>query len=80
MLTQLDRLRSFTFFINKNGKVLDFVDYKHQAGVVECRGKEVLITNDAKQEFDIVIMSTGYNIVLQEIVALPLRSLLTSEH
>ena len=54
----------FHFFINKNRKVLDFVDYKHlvpKAGVVECRGKEVLFTDGTKQEFDIVIMSAGYN-------------------
>ena len=54
----------FHYVINKNGKVLDFVDYKHlvpKAGVVECRGKEVLFSDGTKQEFDLVIMSTGYN-------------------
>ena len=54
----------FHCFVNKNGKVLDLVDYKHlvpKAGVVECRGKEVLFSDGTKQEFDLVIMSTGYN-------------------
>ena len=53
----------FHNFINKNGKVLDFVDYKHlvpKAGITHCVGNEVYFTDGTRQEFDTVILSTGY--------------------
>jgi dimethylaniline monooxygenase (N-oxide forming) len=53
----------FHFFVNKNGRVLELVDYKHlvpKAGISHCEGREVYFTDGTKQEFDIVIMSTGY--------------------
>ena len=53
----------FRFFVNKNGRVLDLVDYKHlvpKAGISHCEGHEVYFTDGTHQEFDIVIMSTGY--------------------
>lgn len=55
----------FKYFINKNGKVLDLVDYKRlvpKGGIVECKGKEVTFVDGTKQEFDLVIMSTGYKV------------------
>lgn len=54
----------FKFFINKNGKVLDLVDYEKlvpKGGIVECKDREVTFVDGTKQEFDLVIMSTGYN-------------------
>jgi dimethylaniline monooxygenase (N-oxide forming) len=43
--------------------VLDFVDYKHlvpKAGITHCEGQEVHFTDGTSQEFDTIIMSTGY--------------------
>ena len=54
----------FKFFFNKNGQVLDLVDYERlvpKGAIVECKGKEVTFIDGTKQEFDLVIMSTGYN-------------------
>ena len=48
----------FKFFINKNGRMLDFINYEHlipKGGIVTCNGKEI-----TKEEFDLVIVSTGY--------------------
>ena len=53
----------FRFFVNKNGRVLDFIDYKHlvpKAGIIWCEGQEVHFSDGTRQEFDIIIMSTGY--------------------
>ena len=53
----------FHCFINKNGKVLDLVDYKRlvpKGTITGCNGKEVTFIDGTKQEFDLVIMSTGY--------------------
>lgn len=53
----------FKFFINKNGKVLDLIDYERlvpKGGIIKCDGKEVTFVDGTKQEFDLVIMSTGY--------------------
>ena len=53
----------FKFFVNKNGRVLDFVDYKclvPKGGITACNGKEITFVDDTKEEFDLVIMSTGY--------------------
>jgi len=55
----------FHFFINKNGKVLDLVDYKTlvpKGGIIECKGKEVTFADGTTQEFDLIIMSTGYKV------------------
>ena len=55
----------FEFFINKNGRVLDFVDYKHlvpKGAITHCKGKQVTFIDGTTQEFDLVIMSTGYNV------------------
>ena len=53
----------FHFFINKNGKVLDLVDYEKlvpKGAIMECNGKEVTFVDGTKQEFDVAIMATGY--------------------
>lgn len=55
----------FKYFINKNGKVLDLVDYERlvpKGTIVECKGKEVTFIDGTKQEFDLAIMSTGYKV------------------
>lgn len=55
----------FHFFINKNGKVLDLVDYEKlvpKGAIVECNGKEITFIDGTKEEFDLIIMSTGYNV------------------
>ena len=55
----------FKAFINKNGKVLDLVDYKRlvpKGAIVSCKGREVTFIDGTKQEFDLAIMSTGYNV------------------
>ena len=54
----------YHFFINKNGSILDLVDYKNlvpKGAIVKCKGGEVTFTDGSTDEFDIVIMSTGYN-------------------
>lgn len=53
----------FHSFFNKTGKVLDLVDYKllvPKGGIVKCEGKQVTFVDGTKQEFDFVIMATGY--------------------
>ena len=55
----------FKFFVNKNGKILDIVDYKKlvpKAGILQCNGRRVTFQDGTEKEFDIIIMSTGYNI------------------
>ena len=55
----------FHFFINKSAKVLDLVDYKKlvpKGGIAKCEGKEVTFADGSKEEFDLIIMSTGYNV------------------
>ena len=55
----------FRFFINKNGKVLDLVDYERlvpKGGIAACNGKEITFLDGTKEEFDLVIMSTGYQV------------------
>lgn len=55
----------FKCFINKNGKVLDLVDYKRlvpKGGIAHCEGKQVTFVDGSTHEFDLVIMSTGYNV------------------
>ena len=53
----------FHCFINKSGKVLELIDYKRlvpKAAISKCKGREVHFTDGSKQEFDMIIMSTGY--------------------
>lgn len=55
----------FHFFINKNGKVLDLVDYEHivpKGAIVGCNGREVTFADGSQQEFDLIILSTGYSV------------------
>ena len=55
----------FHFFINKSGKVLDLVDYEKlvpKGSIIECKGKEVTFSDGTTQEFDVIIMSTGYSV------------------
>ncbi len=50
---------------NKNGKVLDLVDYEclvPKGAIVTCKGKEVVFADGTKHEFDLVILSTGYSV------------------
>lgn len=54
----------FKFFVNKNGKVLDLVDYKSvvpKGQVLKNEGREVYFKDGSKEDFDIIIMSTGYD-------------------
>ena len=58
-----NKVEFFHHFINKNGKVLDLVDNKHlipKGSITGCRGKVVSFSDGTKQEFDLVIMCTGY--------------------
>ncbi len=58
----------FKVFINKNGKVLDLVDYERlvpKGAILECKGREITFIDGIKQEFDVVVMSTGYNVAYQ---------------
>ncbi|XP_003386180.1 PREDICTED: dimethylaniline monooxygenase [N-oxide-forming] 5-like [Amphimedon queenslandica] len=50
-------------FVNKNGHVLDLVDYIKvvpKGAITECRGKTVMFADGSSSEFDVVILSTGY--------------------
>ena len=45
----------FEFFINKNGRVLNFVDYRRvipKGGIAHCKGKQVTFIDGTMQEFD----------------------------
>ena len=53
------------FFINKCGSILDKVDYKRlvpKGAIIECNGKEITFVDGTTQEFDMVIISTGYKV------------------
>ena len=53
----------FHYIINKSGRVLDLVDYKKvvpKAGITKCSGCKVYFNDGTEQEFDTIIMSTGY--------------------
>ena len=55
----------FHFFFNKSGKVLDLVDYERlvpKGGITKCQGKQVTFVDGTTQEFDVIIMSTGYKV------------------
>ena len=54
----------FRYFINKCASVLDLVDYKRlvpKGDITECNEKVVTFIDGTKEEFDLVIMSTGYD-------------------
>ena len=55
----------FRFAINKNGKVLDLVDYKKvvpKGAIKNCEGKLVQFADGTSDHFDVIIMCTGYNL------------------
>ena len=50
-------------FINKNGHILNLVDYKKvipKGAITACNGREVTFADGSSSEFDIIILSTGY--------------------
>ena len=50
-------------FINKNGHILDLVDYTKvipKGAITACNGREVTFADGSSSEFDIIILSTGY--------------------
>ena len=50
-------------FVNKNGSVLDLVDYKRvfpKAEVKTCHGKKVKFSDGEEVDIDVIILSTGY--------------------
>ena len=58
-----NQTKFFHFFMNKNGKVLDLVDYERlvpKAGISGCKAQMVTFSDGTEQEFDFIIMSTGY--------------------
>ena len=49
--------------INKNSKVLDRVDYQRltpKGGILKVEGKKVTFVDGSSEEFDVVILCTGY--------------------
>ena len=57
--------KDFHFFFNKSGKVLGLVDYERlvpKGGITKCQGKQVTFVDGTTQEFDVIIMSTGYKV------------------
>ena len=55
----------FKYVVNKNGKVLSLVDYKKlvpKAGIIQCDNKHVTFQDGTQEEFDLIIMSTGYTV------------------
>ena len=53
----------FHCFINKNGHVLDRIDYKHciPKGAIETtQGKKVVFCDSTEEEVDVIIQCTGY--------------------
>jgi len=54
----------FHFVINKNGQVLDLIDYKKvvpKGTIKRCKEKTVEFADGTSKEFDTVIMCTGYD-------------------
>jgi len=54
----------FHFVINKNGKVLDLIDYKKvvpKGAIKKCQNKMVEFVDGTSKNFDAIIMCTGYN-------------------
>ena len=49
--------------VNKNGHVLDLIDYMKiipKGGIHFCSGKKVIFEDGSSQEFDVIILCTGY--------------------
>ena len=56
--------KPYHFFFNKNGEVLDLVDYKRlvpKGGVLKCNGSTITFIDGSQVECDLVIQSTGYD-------------------
>ena len=55
----------FHFTLNKNGKILDVIDYKKvipKGPIGKCEGTLVQFADGTSDHFDAVIMCTGYNL------------------
>jgi len=55
----------FHFIVNKNGHVLDRVDYKHcipKGAIKSVQGKKVLFSDGTEEEVDVIIQCTGYKV------------------
>ena len=53
----------FHFIVNKNGHVLDRVDYKHcipKGAIESVHGKKVVFRDGTEDEVDVIIQCTGY--------------------
>lgn len=56
----------FHFVINKNGHVLDKVDYKHcipKGAIESVQGKRVIFCDGTEEEVDVIIQCTGYKAI-----------------
>ena len=54
----------FHFVINKNGKVLDLIDYKKvvpKGAIKNCQNRTVEFADGTSKDFDTIIMCTGYD-------------------
>lgn len=54
----------FHFFINKNGKVLDLIDYERvvpKGAINSCNGTEVTFSDGTTAQLDVLILCTGYS-------------------
>ena len=53
----------FRFFINKNGHVLDRVDYQHcipKGAIKSIEGKKIMFCDGSEEVVDVIIQCTGY--------------------
>lgn len=53
----------FHFIVNKNGHVLDRVDYKHcipKGAIESVQGKKIVFRDGTEEEVDVIIQCTGY--------------------
>ena len=53
----------FHSIVNKNGHVLDRVDYKHcipKGAIERVQGKKILFSDGTEEEVDVIIQCTGY--------------------
>ena len=51
------------YFVNKNAHVLRLIDYKKlvpKGAIQSCNDNEVVFADGSSQEFDVIILSTGY--------------------
>lgn len=70
----------FHFIVNKNGHVLDRVDYKHcipKGAIESIQGKKVVFCDGTEEEVDVIIQCTGFKanfpMLPPEICSVPLR-------